>query len=52
MDTFFGSPTPGSTSGDQSEEDIPSSTPPSETTAIPDVPASLNMELLKLLAAM
>ena len=54
MSSFFGSPTPESAPGDPQEEEIPSSTttPPSETTASPDVTASLNMELFKLLAAM
>ena len=51
MSSFFGSPTPESASGDPVEE-IPTTTPPSETTASPDVSASLNLELFKLLAAM
>ena len=51
MSSFFGSPTPESASGDPVEE-IPTTTPPSETSASPDASASLNLELFKLLAAM
>ena len=52
MSSFFGSPTPDSASGDPQEEEISSTPPPSETTASPDVTASLNLEMLKLLADM